>query len=287
MTGKHMREKPFYSIRTEENTEGIRLTFQQLSRLFVSLYQCLQFEGYFQEYFGYVCVDAGPIPGKLGEDIEGEIILQVRKSNLWPIGQKIQDYTEDDLFDIIEFLYEYISKPVERQYHSWNECGWHCHTFDGRAGREEFREKANRILREYSDGYELSEDGEILSLPQSGLEPLLQEPFPTHDPQNVDPKIQTAIRKFRRHHASSDDKRDAIRDLADVLEFLRPQLGGILTSKDESDLFNILNNFGLRHHNVSQRVAYHKDVWYDWLFYFYLAAIHGAIRLIAEGDHQP
>lgn len=281
-----MREKPFYSIRTGKNVQGIRLNFQQLCKLFVSLYSGWNFEGYFQEYFGYECVDAGAIPGKLGSDIEGEIMLQVRKSNLWPIEETIKNYTEDDLFDIIEFLYEYISKPVERYYHSWNECGWHCHTFDREAGRAEFREKVNRILREYSDGYELSKDGEILSLPQSGLEPLLEEPFPTHDPYNIDPKVQAAIRKFRRHHASPDDKRDAIRDLADVLEFLRPKLREVLTSKDENDLFNILNNFGLRHHNVSQKVEYHKDIWYDWLFYFYLAAIHGAIRLMREGNYE-
>jgi len=281
-----MREKPFYSIRTGKNAGGTRLTFQQLNRLFISLYKSLQFEGYFQEYFGYICVDEGPISGKLGDDIEGEIILQVRKSNLWPVGDRIQDYAEDDLFDVIEFLYEYVSKPVERQYHSWNECGWHCHTFDREAGRGEFREKVNRILREYSDGFELSGDGEVLSLPQSGLEPLLEEPFPAHDPLNVDPQVQAAIRKFRRHHASPNDKRDAIRDLADVLEFLRPKLKAILTSKDENDLFTILNNFGLRHHNVSQRIAYHKAIWYDWLFYFYLAAIHGAIRLMTEGNRQ-
>ena len=175
---------------------------------------------------------------------------------------------------------------MERQYHSWNNCGWHCHTFDREAGRTEFREKVNRILREYADGYELSKDGEILSLPQSGLEPLLEEPFPTHDPHNVDPKIQAAIRRFRRHRASPDDKRHAIRELADVLEFLRPKLTEVLTSRDENDLFNIINNFGLRHHNESQKVEYHKDIWYDWLFYFYLAAIHGAIRLMKEGDYE-
>jgi hypothetical protein len=77
----------------------------------------------------------------------------------------IQNYTEDDLFDIIEFLYEYISKSVERHYHSWNECGWHCCAFDREAGRGEFREKINRILRDYFERYELSSNGQILSRP--------------------------------------------------------------------------------------------------------------------------
>ena len=100
-----MREKAFYSIRTGKNVAGLRLNLKQLCGLFVSLYNGWEFEGYFQEYLGYQCVDQGTVAGKLGEHIEGEIILQVRKSNLWPIRVAIENYTEDDLFDIIEFLY--------------------------------------------------------------------------------------------------------------------------------------------------------------------------------------
>ena len=279
-----MREKPFYSIRTGINVNGITLDFQQVCKKFISHYNGWKHEGYFQEYLGYECVDNGPVPGILGEDIEGEIILQVRKSNLWPISYSIEHYTEDDLFDIIEFLYDNVSKPTRRNYHEWNNCGWHCHDFDRDEGRVEFRNKINRILKEYSYGYELTVDGDILALPQSGLELLLEKPVPKHDPENVDSKVAIAVHKFRRHHASPDVKRDAIRELADVLEFLRPQLKDVLNSKDEDDLFNILNNFGLRHHNNSQQVEYHKDVWYDWLFYFYLSAIHGTIRLIQESN---
>lgn len=37
---------------------------------------------------------------------------------------------------------------------------------------------------------------------------------------------------------------DAVLDLADVLEFLRPKLKETLLSKDEQDLFNIAKKFG-------------------------------------------
>jgi hypothetical protein len=46
-------------------------------------------------------------------------------------------------------------------------------------------------------------------------------------------RVGAAIQKFRRHRSSIEDRRDAVRDLADVLEFLRPKLKETLLSKDE------------------------------------------------------
>ena len=47
--------------------------------------------------------------------------------------------------------------------------------------------------------------------------------------------------------------------------------------------FEIANNFGIRHHKVGQRTDYDKPIWYSWLFYYYLATIHAAVRLIDKG----
>jgi len=78
--------------------------------------------------------------------------------------------------------------------------------------------------------------------------------------------------------------RDAIRNLADVLEFLRPRLEKVMTKKDENDLFNIANNFGIRHHNDSQKTNYEKSVWFSWMFYSYLTTIHAVVRLLNKED---
>jgi len=189
-----------------------------LLKLFRTLYIHFDAEGYFQEDLGYSCVDSGFVSGALGHDLEGVLVLELRKSNLCPIRSRLDDYLEDDLFDVIEFLYDHCSKPIDRTWHSWNDCGWHCSTFDREAGRAEYREKMNRILQIYMDGFELSPDGEILSLPDSGLEELLDAPLPFVDPDNIEVRIEAARRKFRRHRSSLDERRDAIRDLADVLE---------------------------------------------------------------------
>lgn len=79
-----------------------------------------------------------------------------------------------------------------------------------------------------------------------------------------------------------EDRKDSLRELADVLEYLRPEIKKVLDAKDENDLFNIANNFGIRHHNSQQKVDYDKSIWYSWMFHYYLATIHAALRLIAK-----
>jgi hypothetical protein len=279
-----MRQKPYYSVRTGKNPLSGSIDFPMLLKLFRTLYVHFDDEGYFQEDLGYHCVDSGFVSGARDYDPEGVLVLELRKSNLCPIRSRLDDYSEDDLFDVIEFLYDHCSKPIDRTWHSWNDCGWHCSTFDRESGRAEYREKMNRILQIYMDGFELSVDGEVLSLPDSGLEELLDAALPSVDPDNIEARIEAARRKFRRYRSPLDERRDAIRDLADVLEYLRPKMKGILMSKDEGDLFNLANNFGIRHHNELQKVHYDKAIWYSWLFYYYLATIHAVLRLVAKAQ---
>lgn len=279
-----MREKPYYSVRTGKNPLAKNFDLDALRNLFKSFFNDFEEKGYFQEAFGYFCVDKGNVSGNLGADLAGALLLDLRKSNLTPIQERIDFYTEDDLFDIIEFLYEYCSKPIEEGawFHSYANCGWHYSKFEREPGQVEFRERINKVLELYDNGYELSSEGEILALADEGLEALFDKPLPEIDSENVEKRVYAAQTKFRRYRSSMDERRDAIRDLADVLEFLKPRLKKVLTTKDESDLFNIANNFGIRHHNKDQQTDYDKPIWYSWMFYYYLATIHAATRLIEK-----
>ena len=78
----------------------------------------------------------------------------------------------------------------------------------------------NDILRYYNGGYELSEDGEILKLSPPGFEPLIEEDIETNDPENIDSRVKYAISKFSRYNSSIEEKKEAVRTLADVLEYL-------------------------------------------------------------------
>ena len=284
-----MNRRPYFSVRTGRHTDGLNFGLPMLQRLLRDLYLSLAERGYLQEAFGYYCVDAGQVAGYLGSDIEAQLLLSLRKSDLWPIEDKITGFSEDDCFDVIEFLYDCVSKPIETPgaYHSFSNCGWHYSRFDRENGQQEFRQGANSILQDYATGWELSKEGEILAVADEGLQPLLDAELPEYDPDSVEKRVLAAIRKFRSRGSSIEDRRDAVRDLADVLEFLRPKANEcLLTKKDDAALFRIANEFAIRHHDGRQKGNYSIAIWYSWVFYFYLATIHAAVRAIGEAERQ-
>lgn len=273
-----MIKRNYYSVRTGKISPDQQVNFEVLKKLFSVTYNKLNSDGYFQKYFGINCED-GYIPGELGEEIDAIVFVNLKKENLYPIYQNLPNYTEDDFFDIIEFLHDHCSKGLNGHYHSWNNCGYHYEEFNDIEGQKHYRELLNPILREYKDGFEISESGEILILSDNGLSNLFEADIPTNDKDNISNKISSAILKFRRHKSTLDDRREAIRELADVLEFLRPSIKQHLNKKDENDIFNIANNFGIRHHNKDQQTEYNKAIWYSWIFYYYLATLHAVLRM--------
>jgi hypothetical protein len=244
----------------------------------VSVYDQLSKEGYFDEAFGSTCVDFGFEAGKV-KDIDLEIMLSIRKKNLWPLVDVASQYSEDDLFDVIEFLFQHVSKPIDGTFHSWGNCGMHWETFNQSEGRRELRMRVNEVLDQYVKRFELSSAGDILHKPEAGFEPIIDADIPSGD-TNVNKRIDAAVLSFRRHGSTLDDRRQAVRDLADVLEYLRPKVQTLITKNDENDVFNIANNFGIRHHNEKQKTRYDAALWLSWMFYFYLSTIHVVLRKI-------
>jgi hypothetical protein len=252
----------------------------------MATYDHLCSAGHFQEVFGFHCVDAGFIPGSAGADGEAFFFRKLKKRNLWPIANHIETYSEDDLFDVIELLHDCASKGLEGRHHTYAECGWHYDTFDRAAGRNEFRTEINDALGQYRDGYQLTLRGEIIAIAPRGLGDLERAQAPPADKENVNARVDAAVDKFRRRGATLGERRDAVRDLADVLEYLRPKAKEVLQSEDESDLFNLANNFGIRHHNHRQKTRYNQAIWHSWMFYHYLAAIHAVTRLIEKAGRS-
>jgi hypothetical protein len=273
-----MKKRTYYSVRTGLTPEDQKIDFEILKKMFLILYKRLVNEGYFQKHFGIDCMD-GFIEGTLGEDIDAVMFVNLRKQNLYPIFEKLPNYTEDDFFDVLEFLHDHCSKGINGFYHNWNNCGYHYQEFIDNEGQKYFRELINPLLADYKDGYEISESGEILILSDNGLSNLIKADIPTTETENITNKMNTAILKFRRHKSTLDDRKEAIRELADVLEFVRPEIKKHLNKKDENDIFNIANNFAIRHHNADQKTEYDKAIWYSWIFYFYLATLHAILRM--------
>lgn len=273
-----MAAKQYYSIRTGKNPKATGIDIEELRELFLRLYSHFDGEGYFVEAFGFQCVDAEFMPGRV-IDPEYQVLVNIRKRNIWPIAEHSATYSEDDLFDVIEFLHEHVSKPIEGHYHDWSQCGMHWETFNRDEGQQYFREKVNELLDLYVRPFTLSVAGEVLQKSEKGFEKIFEADVPSDD-ANIRARVDAAIISFRRHGSSLDHRRQAVRDLADVLEYLRPKLKTLLSNKDEADLFNIANNFGIRHHNLKQKTNYDTAIWLSWMFYFYLATIHVALRRI-------
>lgn len=279
-----MRRKAYYSARSRgPNDEPSRMELHDLRRAIISVYSQFDAQHYLQEGLGYHCIDEGHVGGRVGDDVNAYLLRKVGKAELWPPRAEVE-YSEDDLFDLIEFMYDCVGKPVGGGYHSYFNCGYHCSKFEKEVGQDEFRGEVNDILHQYSTGFELSKDSEILALAESGFEPLVEQELPEYDPENVEGRVKAAVRKFRYRRASLEDRREAVRGLIDVLEYLRPQIKEKLTSKDESDLFHIANTFGLRHHNLEQKTDYDPKIWLEWMFYFYLSTIRAVLCMVDRGN---
>ena len=279
-------DRPYYSQRAGRAPAPARLDLLELKRLLQTLLAGLISDGHLQEYLGHKCVDSDFRAGVRGTDLKGEILLTLNKPHLWPFPDSIEGWSEDDVFDAVEFVHDNVSKPVKRHYHEWDNCGWHATGFDRVLGQKEYREKVNRFLNAYDRGFSITEHGEVVAVPDAGLAPLLATPVPSSDDENVVRRVHSAIGKFQHHRASSDSQRNAVRDLVDVLEFLRPRVKEVLTSKDEADLFVIANGFGVRHHREDQKTSYDLAIWLPWMFQYYLATIHAALRLIERSKDE-
>ena len=279
-----MNKRDYYSVRIGKIKPNEVVNLKVLKKHFLIIYRKLEKDGYFQKYFGFYCVDLDNVEGELGSDIAAVVFINLKKENLYPIELNIDNYIEDDLFDMIEFLFDHCSKPIDGHYHQHMNCGYHYEEFNEEEGKMHFRTLVNSILKDYQGGFEISKSGEILQLADSGLSYLYEADVPLHDSENIEDKIKKAVLKFRRYKSTLDDRQEAIRELVDVLEFLRPKAKQYLASKDEGDLFNIANNFGIRHHNENQKSKYDKAIWHSWMFYHYLSTIHALLRIIKKNE---
>lgn len=186
------------------------------------------------------------------------------KMDIWPIEDNIRYYDETALFTVIELIYDHIEDDIRIE--------------ETIIKKKKYRAQINTILKNYNGEYELSKDGEILKVSPLGFKTLIEEVVETNDPENIDSRIKYAISKFSRYSSSIEEKKDAIRTLGDVLEYLG-KFGIKLDNKDDSDLFKIINGFDIRHHNREQQSGYDKDIWYDWMFYTFYASIHVLLKV--------
>jgi len=271
-------DRKYYSSR-----KGLAgLTLEQLYAKLQSLYLLFRNRDYFKGNAGIT--ETEDIPAGIRHEAAVALTFE-----LFPIYEWSEpEITEDHVFDAIEFLHDYVSKPGP-----WvaktTETNWNYHDYEGYdddAGRLEFRQKSNVFLADYKSGYELAADGMIQMRGTDGLQHVLNADIIPFDEANVDSKVRRAISKWKGRHGTEDDKKECIRDLADVFEWLKKTKGlaSVLDGKDDSALFELANSFAIRHHNQKQKGNYDAEIWYSWMFHFYLATYHASVRLLIKKE---
>jgi hypothetical protein len=186
----------------------------------------------------------------------------------------VDQWSEDDLCDYVEVMHDIAARPTRGWFHSYGGCGWHPSDYDRASGQALYRWRINQVLDASTLGLRLAAEGEdigrVVRVLPSGLDELVAELADVD--VTGDPTVPHAITLFRHHGATREDRRAAVRALADVLEAHRPLLKEELLSKDEGALFQIANQFGIRHRNANQQTDY-PDEYLDWLFHWYLATV--------------
>ena len=111
---------------------------------------------------------------------------------------------------------------------------------------------------------------------------LLEQALTTPDAADRS-EVEHAVQLLRARGATREDKRSAVVALARVLEHRRGLLKEQLPRRDEGALFQIANEFDLRHRRAGQRDDY-GEAFLDWVFWWYLGTVELTDRLLAEQD---
>ncbi len=279
------QDPPLWAERQGRGPRAAPLSLEQARRFFAAVVSDFKRRGWFQEAFGYECIDDGFVPGHLGEAVEEAIFLETGRDRVWPVSNHFQIWDEDTLFDMVEYLYRNVSAGIEEagRYHSFGGCGWHFREFESERGQSEYRSRVNEFLPKYDEGFELTEEGTIERVLGDTYVDLAEPPSDgTPLPEGDEDAIRRALQKFRSRDLAV--RRDAVRDLADVLERSRASIERHMFSKDSDNLYELANKYWIRHNKPHERRDYDHEAWWDWIFHLYLASIRLVQRLAASAE---
>jgi hypothetical protein len=277
--------RPYYRERKAGDQVVRALDDNAVVREFLTLFIELDDTGYFDKRFGVHCED----DPRDHDVIELFFRRELGVDNLWPLKLDHLLADMDLFFDVVELLHDHVARPSMRSMHgSWG-CGWHYEDFEIGSGRTAYRWRVNQILERSHLGLRLADEGDdigrLVTATDEARSELLHAVI-THDGAPAD-QVRHALSLFRERGADRNQKRSAVAALALVLEERRHNvLIDALAKSDRGALFDIANNFHIRHQDSKQKRDY-EDFYLDWVFWLYLASIELTNRIIDEQAVQP
>lgn len=243
----------------------------------------LRRNGYLARIAPKVCVDGAPDDPDPDDVMDGEIADRLGISGLWKERARA-DWDDATFYSLVEVMHDLVERPRSRDHHLYGNCGWHYSDFAPYPAQVLYRWTANRILARHHIDLILAKSGEdvgrLVHQPHDGRADLVESVVGTADTA-ARPTVEHAVALFRRRGATREDKRSACVALAGLLEERRALLKDRLTRKDEGALFQIANEFAVRHRNAKQYADY-DEAYLDWLFWWYLATFELTDKLLSR-----
>ncbi|WP_215112411.1 MULTISPECIES: hypothetical protein [unclassified Exiguobacterium] len=274
----------YFAERNNQLADNFSIDLEDLKKYFYQTYRYFEEKNYFEMAYRGVWVhenykEIQVLPPSMSPSPEIFFINHLRSDEVYPIWDHHESYNEEQLFTVIEILYNHICVYDYKQKIS-----------DKSIPKEEFATHMNNLLRFYKGGYSLDvKNGFIMEQPNDSLLALLKEEPPKEMGAGVIEQLKTAMRMFYRYDANEESRKKAINILADILEPLREELKRLLnkeyeTNKNKHDkiIFGIVNDFNIRHNNEKQLTEYNKGIWYEWMMHYYTSVIYAYYKLKSE-----
>ncbi|PPF74920.1 hypothetical protein [Pseudoclavibacter sp. Z016] len=246
-----------------------------LGREFTQLIGMLSEWNYFPRVVPRECVD----DRSESPDVSAILTREFSTVVAWPHDFEENLIPREILFSTMEYFHDQARRPRSRSYHSYSDCGYHYADHNKQSGAAVYRWHVNTLLERHGVELKISNSaadvGNLVRRSNVGLDLLADELVEASAPGETseDEVVAEAIRMYRDRSASVVQRRAAVTQLAGYLERHKQTFRDLqFTSKDQSDLFQIYNNFSLRHNNATQKSEY-GDEYLDWIFWVTLAAI--------------
>ncbi|WP_258803511.1 hypothetical protein [Pseudarthrobacter sp. NS4] len=222
---------------------------------------------WFANHFPEQCQDGKGVAGTNFSGLWGNVraLVPQLEEEKWGVSPIQPDGA---VFDLMEYAASKLSKPVQGVYHSY--LGHHELTFDQAAGRKEFREEVNQILRRGGTMYELSPNLQIVRIGTPAVQQVIAQMTPASGDPDLDDLLLRAKALYISH--KQGDRALALEKLWDGFERLKTidVLGNkkqsanalldhiassefkAFTSTEMKALTDFGNQFMIRHHETDK-----------------------------------